>query len=157
MSYYSNESKQWLTNNSPEILNGNEKRIITMRYTTSKWRLSFAMIMCVQITGKLVLCKFSANNEDKMSIFFGVSKVARGHNFVSRYPMNGCCAVQDMMRRHVPRITSSVLRRQNVVPGSCCMKFNWFEFVTKMSVSPCVHQLCNRHPSACWGELLHGR
>ena len=101
------------------------------------------MIMCVQITGKLVLCKFSANNEDKMSIFFGVSKVARGHNFVSRYPMNGCCAVQDMVRRHVPRITSSVLRRQNVVPGSCCMKFNWFEFVTKKAGEKCLsHRAC---------------
>ena len=72
--------------------------------------------MCVQITGKLVLCKFSADNEDKTSIFFGVSKVARGHNFVSRYPMNDWCPVQDMMRRHVPRLTSSFsLRRQNVV------------------------------------------
>ena len=109
--------------------------------------------MCVQITGKLVLCKFSADNEDKTSIFFGVSKVARGHNFVSRYPMNDWCPVQDMMRRHVPRLTSSFsLRRQNVV-----------HFVTIKAGERCLSHRLRTSSAATYipvraePELLHGR
>ena len=103
------------------------------------------MIVCVQITGKLVLCKFSANNVDKMSIFFVVSKVARGHNFVSRNPIKGWRA--DMMQRLVPRMTSSFLRRQDVVPGSCSMKFNWFKLVTVIKAGAIMSVATVRAPA----------
>ena len=86
------------------------------------------MIVCVQITLKLVICKFSANNEDRVSIFSRVSKVARGHNLVSRYPMKGWHPLREILRVHVAGTCSScdILVFTKTV---CCMKFNWFEFM----------------------------